>query len=87
MWNWLVSVLALGAAIVLYDGSPLMPTPYAMWDLIDEIGKQSNTTNTGLGYLEIEIWDFTLKYMFRKIAFSNKLIHNSERLVLKFFKK
>merc|ERR1712080_613785 len=38
MWNWLVTVLALGASIVLYDGSPLLPTPYAMWDLIDKLG-------------------------------------------------
>ncbi len=27
MWNWLVSGLATGAAIVLYDGSPLVPDP------------------------------------------------------------
>ena len=33
MWNWLVSALATGACIVLYDGSPLMPQPAALWDL------------------------------------------------------
>jgi len=34
MWNWLVSALATGAAIVLYDGSPLPPTrPAILWDL------------------------------------------------------
>ncbi|XP_065197311.1 acetoacetyl-CoA synthetase-like [Sycon ciliatum] len=38
MWNWLVTSLATGAAIVLYDGSPFKPTPYALWDLVDEIG-------------------------------------------------
>ncbi|CAG2247060.1 AACS [Mytilus edulis] len=38
MWNWLVSVLAVGAAIVLYDGSPLVPKDTVLWDLIDEIG-------------------------------------------------
>ncbi|XP_052830459.1 acetoacetyl-CoA synthetase [Octopus bimaculoides] len=38
MWNWLVSTLALGSAIVLYDGSPLMPHPNVLWDLIDNIG-------------------------------------------------
>ena len=27
MWNWLVSALAEGATIVLYDGSPSHPTP------------------------------------------------------------
>jgi acetoacetyl-CoA synthetase len=35
MWNWLVSGLARGAEVVLYDGSPLAPEPTAMWDLID----------------------------------------------------
>ncbi|VDI47227.1 acetoacetyl-CoA synthetase, partial [Mytilus galloprovincialis] len=38
MWNWLVSVLAVGSAIVLYDGSPLVPKDTVLWDLIDEIG-------------------------------------------------
>ena len=27
MWNWLVSALAVGATLVLYDGSPLHPGP------------------------------------------------------------
>uniref|UniRef100_A0A452QI48 Acetoacetyl-CoA synthetase n=1 Tax=Ursus americanus TaxID=9643 RepID=A0A452QI48_URSAM len=33
MWNWMVSALATGAAVVLYDGSPLVPTPNVLWDL------------------------------------------------------
>jgi acetoacetyl-CoA synthetase len=32
MWNWLASGLAAGAALVLYDGSPLWPKA-ALWDL------------------------------------------------------
>ncbi|MGJ0484748.1 MAG: acetoacetate--CoA ligase [Methylomicrobium sp.] len=36
MWNWLVSGLASGAELVLYDGSPLYPKPDALFDLIDE---------------------------------------------------
>ncbi|HWB10605.1 MAG TPA: acetoacetate--CoA ligase [Pirellulales bacterium] len=35
MWNWLASGLAVGATIVLYDGSPLEPTPQVLFDLID----------------------------------------------------
>lgn len=35
MWNWLVSVLALGATAVLYDGSPFHPGPERLLDLID----------------------------------------------------
>ncbi len=38
MWNWLVSALCLGTALVLYDGSPLHPNPAAMWDLVDKCG-------------------------------------------------
>ncbi|MBC8344892.1 MAG: acetoacetate--CoA ligase [Candidatus Marinimicrobia bacterium] len=38
MWNWLVSNLAIGATIVLYDGTPFHPTPNAMWDMVDELG-------------------------------------------------
>lgn len=38
MWNWLVSALAVGASVVLYDGSPLMPTPNVLWNLTDQLG-------------------------------------------------
>ena len=34
MWNWLLSSLAVGATIVLYDGNPNYPDPGAMWKLI-----------------------------------------------------
>ena len=33
MWNWLVSALATGAAVVLYDGSPTHPEPEVLWEL------------------------------------------------------
>ena len=36
MWNWLVSNLAIGASIVLYDGNPFYPNPNTMWDMVDE---------------------------------------------------
>jgi acetoacetyl-CoA synthetase len=32
MWNWLVSALAVGATVVLYDGAPLAP-PHILWDM------------------------------------------------------
>lgn len=38
MWNWLVSGLALGATLVLYDGSPFYPAPERLADLIDAEG-------------------------------------------------
>ena len=36
MWNWLMSSLAVGATIVLYDGNPNYPDAGAMWKLIDD---------------------------------------------------
>lgn len=32
MWNWLVSGLAVGATVMLYDGSPFHPGPSVLWD-------------------------------------------------------
>ncbi len=36
MWNWLVSALAVGSAVVLYDGSPFQPDHQRLLDLIDD---------------------------------------------------
>jgi len=36
MWNWVVSSLATGATLVLYDGSPVQASDTRMWDLIDQ---------------------------------------------------
>lgn len=36
MWNWLVSSLASGATISLYDGSPFYPKPSILFDLVEE---------------------------------------------------
>jgi acetoacetyl-CoA synthetase len=34
MWNWLVSSLAVGSTVVLFDGAPLSP-PAVLWDLVE----------------------------------------------------
>jgi acetoacetyl-CoA synthetase len=34
MWNWLVSSLAVGSTVVLYDGAPLLRGRTVMWDLV-----------------------------------------------------
>jgi acetoacetyl-CoA synthetase len=34
MWNWLVSSLAVGATVILYDGAPLLP-PRLLWDMAE----------------------------------------------------
>jgi acetoacetyl-CoA synthetase len=36
MWNWLMSALATGATLVLYEGSPFHPNPAALWDMAAE---------------------------------------------------
>ena len=38
MWNWLVSALATGCRIVLYDGSPFHPNPGALMDMAEREG-------------------------------------------------
>jgi len=38
MWNWLVSSLAVGVKIVLYDGAPLTPSATSLWDMADKEG-------------------------------------------------
>ncbi|MYB34973.1 MAG: acetoacetate--CoA ligase, partial [Gammaproteobacteria bacterium] len=38
MWNWLVSALASGSTLVLYDGSPFYPARNAMWDMSERLG-------------------------------------------------
>jgi acetoacetyl-CoA synthetase len=35
MWNWLVSSLAWGATVLLYDGSPFYPSPKILFDYVD----------------------------------------------------
>ena len=36
MWNWLITSLASGATVVLYDGSPFHPNGNRLFDLVDE---------------------------------------------------
>jgi acetoacetyl-CoA synthetase len=34
MWNWLVSSLAVGATVVLYDGAPMRDGQPVLWDIV-----------------------------------------------------
>ncbi|MBM4430380.1 MAG: acetoacetate--CoA ligase [Chloroflexi bacterium] len=53
MWNWLLSSLAVGAAVVLYDGNPNYPDAKAMWKLIqDERITIFGTSATYISYLQ-----------------------------------
>jgi acetoacetyl-CoA synthetase len=38
MWNWLISTLAVGARITLYDGSPVHPDWSTIWRMIEDEG-------------------------------------------------
>jgi acetoacetyl-CoA synthetase len=38
MWNWLVSGLASGATLLLYDGSPFHPDGNVLFDFADRVG-------------------------------------------------
>ncbi|MDN3555170.1 acetoacetate--CoA ligase [Halomonas maura] len=38
MWNWLVSGLASGATLVLFDGAPFAPSPDALWAMAEREG-------------------------------------------------
>ncbi|MFO0940761.1 MAG: acetoacetate--CoA ligase [Pirellulales bacterium] len=45
MWNWLVSGLASGATVVLYDGSPFSDGPSTLW----KVAEQNEVTHYGAG--------------------------------------
>lgn len=45
MWNWLMSSLATGCTLILYDGAPFFPDDYALLNLIDSEG----ITHFGVG--------------------------------------
>jgi len=37
MWNWLLSSLAVGATVVLYDGNPLYPDWGGLWKFVEDV--------------------------------------------------
>ncbi len=49
MWNWLVSSLAVGAGVVLYDGNPFHPHPGALWQMAQE--EKITIFGTSAGYI------------------------------------
>jgi acetoacetyl-CoA synthetase len=49
MWNWLVSSLATGATLVLYDGNPFHPSPKALWQMARD--EKISVFGTSAGYL------------------------------------
>jgi acetoacetyl-CoA synthetase len=53
MWNWMVSALAAGTTLVLYEGSPFYPSPHAMFDLVDDC----EVSVFGTGAKAIAAWE------------------------------
>ena len=49
MWNWLVSSLAVGARVVLFDGNPFHPDPAALWRMAEQ--QRISIFGTSAGYL------------------------------------
>jgi acetoacetyl-CoA synthetase len=49
MWNWLVSSLAVGATVVLFDGNPFYPEPGALWKMAQDL--KINIFGTSAGYI------------------------------------
>ncbi len=49
MWNWLVSSLAVGATLILYDGNPFHPGPEALWQMAQD--EKVSVFGTSAGYL------------------------------------
>ncbi len=50
MWNWLVSALGSGAAIMLYDGSPFYPEAQTLWQYAEK--EKITFFGTSAKYLE-----------------------------------
>jgi len=49
MWNVLVAALSVGATAVMYDGSPLWPSPDRLWQLAEDL--RITRLGTSPGYL------------------------------------
>jgi acetoacetyl-CoA synthetase len=50
MWNWLVSALASGATLLLYDGSPFHPDGCVLWDFA--AGEHATFFGTSAKYID-----------------------------------
>ncbi len=66
MWNWLVSSLALGAEVVLYEGSPAYPSLDAFMKVIDTHGVQ--VWGTSPKFLRaLDIYEWKNNYEFKEL--------------------
>lgn len=55
MWNWMMTSLATGNTLILYDGNPLYPDTGAMWRLVqDEKVTMFGTSASYINYIRSE---------------------------------
>lgn len=92
MWNWLVSGLASGARLVLYDGSPFFPDPEVLVRHIDS--EKINVFGTSAKYLssleknEVRPREnHSLSSLTTILSTGSPLSHESFRYVYRDFKK
>ena len=91
MWNWLVSGLATGCRIVLYDGSPFHPDPHALVNLAQDesvsvfgVGAKYLSAIEKAGVLPRESHD--LGAMRSVLSTGSPLTHEGFRYVYRAFK-
>ncbi|MEE9326958.1 MAG: acetoacetate--CoA ligase, partial [Cocleimonas sp.] len=68
MWNWLVSALATGATLMLYDGSPFYPNANCLLDYVDQ--EDINVFGTSAKYIDVlrkESIDFSATHSLEKL--------------------
>jgi acetoacetyl-CoA synthetase len=68
MWNWLVSALATGATLMLYDGSPFYPNAHCLLDYVEQ--EDINVFGTSAKYIDIlrkESIDFSASYKLKNL--------------------
>ena len=92
MWNWLVSALASGCKIVLYDGAPFYPNPDSMLEHIDR--EQISIFGVGAKYISsleksnvIPNKRFSLDSLNSILSTGSPLSHESFQYVYRHFKQ
>jgi acetoacetyl-CoA synthetase len=68
MWNWLVSALATGATLMLYDGSPFYPDANILLDYAEQ--EQFTVFGTSAKYIDVlrkESIDFTQTHQLKNL--------------------
>ena len=72
MWNWQLTALTLGCKIVLYDGSPVYPQIYSLWETSGKL----DITHLGTSGRYIES---CMKNEIKRIRYGNALTGSKYR--------